>query len=262
MVEGGSRSYPEVVGHPSILRPQPVPCIAMPPLCHAVREPGCACQTFCQPQLCCLHCRPTQSVSLDKFSSQCPQAARRSSPPSLHSCWEADASVPVHPPGAQPLQQSTSHPGSVPVQHGTSSASPRQPVGANNHPLPEPLPANSNQAAMDGRNSASGQPPCERGQTSAPGAATGQEASPDRERPQVRNQAQVQMTTETSNQPMIELQPIVARIGDDRVSFINVSLFICPLQSNTFALIVLDTDHNPQAWRSLVLAKVAYQPRR
>ncbi len=49
---------------------------------------------------------------------------------------------------------------------------------------------------------------------------------------------------------MIELQPIVARIGDDRVSFIYVSLFICPLQSNTFALIVLDTDHNPQAWRS------------
>lgn len=61
---------------------------------------------------------------------------------------------------------------------------------------------------------------------------------------------------------MIELQPISACIGDDRVSFINVSLFICPLQSNTFALIVLDTDHNPQALRSLVLAKVAYQPRR
>uniref|UniRef100_A0A8C1GJQ3 Tripartite motif containing 66 n=1 Tax=Cyprinus carpio TaxID=7962 RepID=A0A8C1GJQ3_CYPCA len=218
VVEGGSRSYPEVVGHPSILRPQTVPCIAMPPLCHAVREPGCACQTFCQPQLCCLHCRPTQSVPLDKFPSQCPQTTRRSSPPSLHSCWEADASVPVHPPGAQPLQQSTSHPGSDPVQHGTSSASPRQPVGANNNLLSEPLPANSNQAAMDGRNSAPGQPPCERGQTSAPEAATGQEASPDRELPQVRNQAQVQTTTETSNQPMIELQPIVDRINDDRRS--------------------------------------------
>ncbi|XP_016421591.1 tripartite motif-containing protein 66-like [Sinocyclocheilus rhinocerous] len=218
VVEGGSRSYPEVVGHPSILQPQTVPCIAMPPLCHAVREPGCACQTFCQPQLCCLHCRPTQSVPLDKFPSQCPQAARRSSPPSLHSCWEADASVLVHPPGAQPLQHSTSHPGSDPVQHGTSSASPRQPVGANNHPLSEPLPANSNQAAVDGRNAAPGQPPCERGHTSAPEAATGQEASPDRELPQVRNQAQVQTTTETSNQPMIELQPIVARIEDDRRS--------------------------------------------
>ncbi len=222
----------------------------MPPLCHAVREPGCACQTFCQPQLCCLHCRPTQSIPLDKFPPQCPQPARRSSPPSLHSCWEADGSVPVHPPGAQHLQQSTSHPGSDPVQHGTSSASPRQPVRANNHPLPEPLPSNSNQAAMDGRNSASDQPPCERGQTSAPGAATGQDASQDRELPQAHKQAQVQTTTETSNQPMIELQPIVARIGDDRVSFIYVSLFICPLQSNTFALIVLDTDHNPQAWRS------------
>ncbi|XP_016138437.1 tripartite motif-containing protein 66-like isoform X1 [Sinocyclocheilus grahami] len=214
VVEGGSRSYSEVVGHPSILRPQPVPCIAIPPLCHAVHEPGCACQTFFQPQLCCLHCRPTQSVPLDKFPAQCPQATRRSSPPSLHSCWEADASVPVHPPGAQPIQPSTSHPGSDLVQHGASSASPRQPVGSNNHPLP----ANSNQAAMDGRKSAPGQPPCERGQTSAPEATTGQEASPDSELPRVHNQAQVQTTTETSNQPMIELQPIVARIDDDRRS--------------------------------------------
>ncbi|XP_052415943.1 tripartite motif-containing protein 66 isoform X1 [Carassius gibelio] len=210
VVEGGSRPYPEVVGHPSILRPQTVPCIAMPPLCHGVREPGCACQTFCQPPLCCLHCRPTQSVPLDKFPSQCPQAARQSSPPSLHSCWEADASLPVHPPGA--------HPGSDPVQHGTSSASPRQPVGANNHPLPEQLLASSNQAALNGRNPALGQPPCERGQTSAPQAATGHEASPNKELPHVRNQAQVQMTTETSNQPMIELQPIIARINDGRRS--------------------------------------------
>ncbi|XP_026112404.1 tripartite motif-containing protein 66-like isoform X2 [Carassius auratus] len=214
VVDGGSRSYSEVVGHPSILRPQPVPCIAIPPLCHAVHDPGCACQTFCQPQLCCLHCRPTQSISLDKFPAQCPQATRRSSPPSLHSCWEADASVPGHPPGAQPIQPSTSHPGSELVQHGVSSASPRQPVGSNNHPLP----ANSNQAAMDGRNSAPGQAPCEREQTSAHEATTGQEASPDRELLQVHNQAQVQMNTETSNQPMIELQPIIARISDDRRS--------------------------------------------
>ncbi|KAK9971583.1 hypothetical protein ABG768_024941 [Culter alburnus] len=218
VVEGGSRSYSEVVGHPSILRPQPVPCIAMPPLCHAVREPGCAYQTFCQPQLCCLHCRPTQSVSLDKFPAQCPQAARRSSPPSLHSCWEADTSVPMHPTGAQPIQQSTSHPGSDLAQHGTSSALPRQPVGSNNHPLPEPLPANSNQTVMDGRNSAPGQSPNGRGKTSVPEAVTGQEASPDRELPHVHNQAQVQMTTDTSNQPMVELQPIVARIDDDRRS--------------------------------------------
>lgn len=198
----------------------------MPPLCHAVREPGCAYQTFCQPQLCCLHCRPTQSVSLDKFPAQCPQAARRSSPPSLHSCWEADTSVPMHPTGAQPIQQSTSHPGSDLAQHGTSSALPRQPVGSNNHPLPEPLPANSNQTVMDGRNSAPGQSPNGRGKTSVPEAVTGQEASPDRELPHVHNQAQVQMTTDTSNQPMVELQPIVARIDDDRVSFINVFVYL------------------------------------
>ncbi|XP_056100139.1 tripartite motif-containing protein 66 isoform X1 [Rhinichthys klamathensis goyatoka] len=218
VVEGGSRSYSEVVGHPSILRPQPVPCIAMPPLCHAVREPGCACQTFCQPQLCCLHCRPTQSVPLDKFPAPCPQATRRSSPPSLHSCWESDASVPMHPTGAQPIQQSTSHPGSDLVQHESSSALPRQPVGSNDHPLPEALPANSNQTVMDGRNCAPDQSPNGRGQTCAPEADTRQEASPDRELPQVHNQARVQTTTETSNQPMVELQPVVARIDDDRRS--------------------------------------------
>lgn len=194
----------------------------MPPLCHAVREPGCAYQTFCQPQLCCLHCRPTQSVPLDKFPAPCPQATRRSSPPSLHSCWESDASVPMHPTGAQPIQQSTSHPGSDLVQHESSSALPRQPVGSNNHPLPEPLPANSNQTVMNGRNCAPDQ--------SAPEADTRQEASPDRELPQVYNQARVQTTTETSNHPMVELQPIVAHVDDDRVSFINVSVFICALQ--------------------------------
>lgn len=60
---------------------------------------------------------------------------------------------------------------------------------------------------------------------------------------------------------MIELQPIIARIDDNRVSLINVLVFNCFLQSNTFALSVLSTDHNPQAWCSLVLAKVACQPR-
>ncbi|XP_051507551.1 tripartite motif-containing protein 66-like isoform X2 [Myxocyprinus asiaticus] len=214
VVEGGSRPYSEVVSHPSILRPQPVPCMAMPPLCHALREPGCTYQTFCQSQLCCLHCRPTQSITLDKYSvpldkylAQCPQATSRSSPPSLHSCWEADAT-----------QQSTSNPGSDLVQHGTRAALPRQPAGSNNHPLPEPPPANPNQTAVDGRKTVSSQHPHGRGQTSSPEAATGPEHSPDGELPQTQNQAQVHRATDVSNQPMVELQPIIARIGDGRRS--------------------------------------------
>ncbi|XP_057185504.1 tripartite motif-containing protein 66 isoform X2 [Triplophysa rosa] len=215
VVEGGSRSYTEIVGHPSILRPQPVPCIAMPPLCHAVREPGCAYQTFCQPQLCCLHCRPTQSVPLDKYSvtldkypAQCPHGNSRSSPPSLHSCWEADASVPVHPSGAQPIQQSTSHCGSDPVPHGTSSALHRQPTVSKSRPLAEPLPADQN--VTDAIRSE----PCGKGQTAASRAATSPEPSPNRDPLQVQNQT----TTETSNQAMVELQPIFDRIDDGRRS--------------------------------------------
>lgn len=259
VVEGGSRSYSDVVGHSNILRPQPVPCIAMPPLCHAVREPGCAYQTFCQPSLCCLHCRPAQTIPLEKFPAQCAQATRRSSPPSLHSCWDAETAVPVHPPGAQPMQQSTSHPGSDLVQHGSSSTQPRHPVGSNI----ESLPADSGQTVTDGKSSTAGQKASGRGQTSAPEASTGPEASADGELPQIHKQAQVQTTAETSCQPMVELQPIAARIGDDddRVSFNNVSLFIVTLQGNTFALSVLDTDHSPQAWHFLVFAKVAFQPR-
>lgn len=259
MVEGGSRSYTEIVGHPSILRPQPVPCIAMPPMCHAVREPGCAYQTFCQPQLCCLHCRPTRSVPLDKYSvtldkypAQCPHGNSRSSPPSLHSCWETDASVPVHTHGAQPIQQSTSHSGSDPVPHGTSSALPRQPTVSNSRPLAEPLPAD--QTVTDAIIS----DPCGKGQTVASRAATSPEHSPNRDPLQVQNHTQVQTTTETSNQPMLELQPIFDRIDEGRVSFSKD--FFCVLQSNTFALSVL-TDHRPWACLLPVFAKVANQPR-
>lgn len=228
MVEGGSRPYSEVVGHPSILRPQPVPCIAMPPLCHAVREPGCAYQTFCQPQLCCLHCRPTQSVpldkypvTLDKYPAQCAHGNSRSSPPSHPSCWEADASVPVHPPGAQPIQQSISHPGSDPVPHGTSSTLPRQPTVSSSRPLAEPSPADQT-VTYEKRSD-----PCGKGQTDVPVAATSPEPSPNRDPLQVHNQTQVQTTTETSNQAMVELQPIFDCISGGRVSFSTIFSVFC-----------------------------------
>ncbi|XP_051993988.1 tripartite motif-containing protein 66-like isoform X2 [Xyrauchen texanus] len=229
VVEGGSHSYSEVVGHPSILRPQPVPYIAMPALCHAVREPGCTYQTFCQPQLCCLHCRPTQSVPLDKYSVpldkypiQCPQATSRSSPPSLHSCWEADASVPLHPTGSQPTQQSTSHLGSDLVHHGSSTTLPQQPAGSNNHQLLEALPANPHQTAADWRIIESSQHHRGRGQTPSPESATGPECSPDREQPQTQNQAQAQLTTDTSNQLMVERQPIIAIVDSRRSSALDM----------------------------------------
>ncbi|KAM9461106.1 tripartite motif-containing protein 66 isoform 2-T2 [Clarias gariepinus] len=103
-VEGGSRAYTEGVARPAILRPQPVPCVSVPSLCYPVRETDCSYQSFCQHQLCCLHCRPVPSVPLekyphplDKYSVPHAQEPSCSSPPSLQGRWNADAAAQAHP---------------------------------------------------------------------------------------------------------------------------------------------------------------------
>lgn len=103
-VDGGSRSYSEAVGRPAILRPQPVPCVSVPSLCYPLRETDCSYQSFCQHQLCCLHCRPAPSVPLekyplplDKYSVPHSQEPSCSSPPSLQGCWNSDSTAQVHP---------------------------------------------------------------------------------------------------------------------------------------------------------------------
>lgn len=103
-VEGGSRAYTEGVARPAILRPQPVPCVSVPSLCYPVRETDCSYQSFCQHQLCCLHCRPAPSVPLekyphplDKYSVPHAQEPSCSSPPSLQGRWNADAAAQAHP---------------------------------------------------------------------------------------------------------------------------------------------------------------------
>uniref|UniRef100_A0AAY4BQV4 Tripartite motif containing 66 n=1 Tax=Denticeps clupeoides TaxID=299321 RepID=A0AAY4BQV4_9TELE len=104
-VEGGGCSFSEGVGHPGIVRPQPVTCLTVPSLCHRLREQGCAYQSYCQPQLCCLHCVPTQpshTVPREKvLQDQEPLAVRCSrSPPglcqnSLQSRWASENASPV-----------------------------------------------------------------------------------------------------------------------------------------------------------------------
>lgn len=103
-VDGGSRSFSEAVGRPAILRPQPVPCVSVPSLCYPLRETDCSYQSFCQHQLCCLHCRPAPSVPLekyplplDKYSVPHSQEPSCSSPPSLQRCWNSDSTAQVHP---------------------------------------------------------------------------------------------------------------------------------------------------------------------
>ncbi|XP_034046951.1 LOW QUALITY PROTEIN: tripartite motif-containing protein 66 [Thalassophryne amazonica] len=59
-VEGGNRTYPQGLSFPSILRPQPISCLALPSVCYRGRDPSCGYQACCEPQMCCLHGIPNQ----------------------------------------------------------------------------------------------------------------------------------------------------------------------------------------------------------
>ncbi|XP_041650339.1 tripartite motif-containing protein 66 isoform X2 [Cheilinus undulatus] len=104
-VEGGNCTYPQSLSCPSILRPQPLTCIALPSVCHRGREPGCGYQACCEPQMCCLHGIPSQPdlSSLEKtqldatlYNPSCVQPTLISSlhqSQQLQRCWEPDSST-------------------------------------------------------------------------------------------------------------------------------------------------------------------------
>lgn len=96
-VDSGSHLFSDGVGRPNILRPLPIPCMPMSSLCYKVRGADCAYPSFCQPQLCCLHCRSAQSVSLEKrqlssenYSVTCPQQPNCSSTSNLQRCHDPE----------------------------------------------------------------------------------------------------------------------------------------------------------------------------
>ncbi|XP_077569214.1 tripartite motif-containing protein 66 isoform X2 [Stigmatopora nigra] len=62
-VEGGNCPFPPGLACTSVLRPQPITCLALPSVCH--RESVCGYQMCYEPQVCCLHGLPSQS-DLDK----------------------------------------------------------------------------------------------------------------------------------------------------------------------------------------------------
>lgn len=112
-VEGGNCTYPQGMACSSILRPQPITCLALPPVCHRGREPGCGYQACCEPQMCCLHSIPSQAdlTGLEKSqleaticNSSCIQPARISA--SLHQnqqhqrCWDPDSLSQCPPPSS------------------------------------------------------------------------------------------------------------------------------------------------------------------
>ncbi|KAM9817676.1 tripartite motif-containing protein 66 [Neosynchiropus ocellatus] len=122
-VEGGNCSRPQGLPSSSILRPQPLTCLSLPPGCHRPRESGCGYQTCCEPQICCLHGFPSQldRSTVEKsqqgaalYNSGCLQPSLLSA--SLQRCWDQNTS--------SSLQTSSHCSGSVsPIPlHGTRSA--------------------------------------------------------------------------------------------------------------------------------------------
>lgn len=122
------------------MRPQPVACLALPPVFHRGQEPGCGYQACCEPQMCCLHGLPSQPDMpvLDKsqleatlYNSNCAQPALISA--SLHQnqqlqrCWDMESSMQCLPP-ASPV------PVIGPIQLNCSRRSASQPQAANSQP--------------------------------------------------------------------------------------------------------------------------------
>ncbi|XP_022047978.2 uncharacterized protein trim66 [Acanthochromis polyacanthus] len=116
-VEGGNCTYPPGLACSSIMRPQPITCLALPPVFHRGREPGCGYQACCEPQMCCLHGIPSQPdhPSLDKsqldatlYNSSCAQPALISASlqqsQSLQRCWDMESSLQCPPPTSPVIQ--------------------------------------------------------------------------------------------------------------------------------------------------------------
>lgn len=116
-VEGGNFTYPPGLACSSVMRPQPITCLALPPVFHRGREPGCGYQACCEPQMCCLHSIPSQPdhPSLDKsqldatlYNSSCAQPALISASlqqsQSLQRCWDMENSLQCPPPTSPVIQ--------------------------------------------------------------------------------------------------------------------------------------------------------------
>ncbi|XP_040900764.1 uncharacterized protein trim66 isoform X2 [Toxotes jaculatrix] len=110
-VEGGNCAYPQGLACSSILRPQPITCLALPSVFHRGREPGCGYQACCEPQMCCLHGIPPQPdlPSLDKsqleatlYNSSCVQptliSASLQQNQQLQRCCDTESSSHCPPP--------------------------------------------------------------------------------------------------------------------------------------------------------------------
>lgn len=224
-VEGGSRPFSEATGRPSILRPQPVACMAMPSLCHSVRDQGCAYQAFCQPQLCCLHCRPAQPVLVEKYpapvdkcSVQCSQQPGCNSPPSLQRCQEGTALLP--PSTVHSSQQPTPPPVPDSIQLSPERALLHHPATSECQPQNEQQSTVTDSAVVSNRASTLVQPPSGREQASS-------DLETLLEKQQQQAHPPAQPSAEPSPVPAAEQQPLGDCRDEDGVGSWMCRLPIC-----------------------------------
>lgn len=153
------------------MRPQPITCLALPPVFHRGREPGCGYQTCCEPQMCCLHGLPSQPdrPSLDKsqveatlYNSSCVQTAHISA--SLHQsqqlqrCWDTESSTHC-PPQTSPvpmIQLNCSRGATSQPQAADSQTQSQSKSYLSHHPHQREIPADS-QAQLSADRSRPGQ---------------------------------------------------------------------------------------------------------
>ncbi|XP_076739195.1 tripartite motif-containing protein 66 isoform X1 [Maylandia zebra] len=139
-VEGGNCAYPPGLACSSIMRPQPITCLTLPPVFHRGREPGCGYQACCEPQMCCLHGIHSQPdlPSLDKsqldttlYNSSCAQPAHISASQhqnqQIQRFWDQESSL-QRPPPASPVPNRRHN------QLSRSRASASQPQAADSQP--------------------------------------------------------------------------------------------------------------------------------
>uniref|UniRef100_A0A3P8VLP2 Tripartite motif containing 66 n=1 Tax=Cynoglossus semilaevis TaxID=244447 RepID=A0A3P8VLP2_CYNSE len=132
-VEGGNCTYPQGLSCSSLMRPQPITCLALPSVFHR-QDPSCGYQSCCEPQMCCLHGLPSQQdlstlgkgqAEVSFCNSSCVQPALASVP--LHQsqqiprCWDTEGSSHCPPPTPSvpftgPTQLSCSRDSTSPIQ--------------------------------------------------------------------------------------------------------------------------------------------------
>ncbi|XP_077420370.1 tripartite motif-containing protein 66 isoform X1 [Vanacampus margaritifer] len=179
-VEGGHCPYPQGLACSTILRPQPISCLALPSVCHRGRESACGYQMCYEPQVCCLHGIPSQS-DLDKSqlggplynSSYVPTGPGcRVQSKQLLRCWDPSdsstlqtssqcSSPPSHVPIVEPNQMNCSRGPASQTQASASESQSLPEAHLHHHHQKGSLPVSNGQQSADQPQSRPSHVPCQ-----------------------------------------------------------------------------------------------------